>query len=787
MRARPSLIRPRRLLQGLVLGLGLASCGGGGGGDAAPPGAPPAGPPGAAPTTLPPDALAPRAFPDLAATPGPQAGQIVLRFAAPTGASGERADAYDVRAQVLPLGAANVDAAPAVGVGQAPGAPGAAEALVVGGLEGGRTLQLALRARFGAAWGPFSPAVAARATDGGPPSPPADAIRLAGPATLSQAGATYLLTADVSASGTAFTVTARDVTLDLGGRTVTYGTAAGTCYGVTTEYLYDSGRFTLRNGRIVQGAGRGSRSPAVNVRGGHDVRLSRLDVTVSGPDCHGLLVYDGLTGSLRIDHCTVACRTTVVSDRHFPGVAAMWLGALEGPVEIDSNLITATPQWGIKLQGRATVGEASIHHNRILGTRALVANGYAIGVHKPRLKVFENEIRGESRGIHLDGQDNFGNEAEVTDNAITSQDQPNAEYPVHWTHGLKIEGTGGSLVARNRVVARADPQHAEAIALDVGLGARSDVEIRDNLFVAVSTAPTMLAHALSWSSGTLVAPNLVRIERNVFRSSHRAITRGWAARVGGTLADNAFLLEPVPGHAWAFEHVDVSDLWPSPGNRLLDAFTDGAPLTVTQWAGPAAYETTREATLTVRVTTAGGAAASGAQVTVTDRAGAVVASGLSDAAGLFRGLVLLQRITNGPVAADGGPFTVSASLGAVSASAAGVAPTGRLALTLRLGAAGHEVDRTPPPAPGAPSALALSASRALLWWTPATDDTAVAFTELRLDGEVVAVTPGSAAVVAGLEPGRSYAASLRAVDAGGNVSVPSATSVVTLRAEDRGP
>lgn len=777
----------RRLAQALWLALGLASCGGGGAQNPAPGGAAP--PVGTAPVVggLALDVVAPQGFPDLKAESGLEPGQVVLRFTAPAGPSGARADGYDVRAQVKLLLPENAAAAPALPVSATPAAPGVAEALTLTGLEGGRPLQFAVRARFGAAWGPFSHGVAARVKDGGPPAPPANAVRISAARTLDQAGATYLLTADVSAPGTAFPVTARNVTLDLGGHTVTYGTAGGTCYGVYTEYQYDSGALVVRNGSIVQGAGLGSKSPAVVVRGGHDVRLSRLDVRVAGPDCHGILVYDGLTGALRIDHCSVACLTTVVTDRHFPGVAALWLGALEGPVEIDSNLVTASPQWGIKVQGRSTTGELLIHHNRILGTKALVSNAYALGIHKPKARVFENEVLGESRGIHLDGQDNFGHEAEVCDNAITAQDQPNAENPVHWTHGIKVEGAGAAKVFRNRVLAVADPQHAEAIALDVGLGARSDVEIRDNLFIATSSAPGMLAHALSWSSGTLVAPNLIRIERNVFRSSDRAITRGWAARVGGTIAGNAFLNDPVPGHAWQFEYMDVSDIWPSPGNRLIDVFTDGAPTTVTQWAQPAAYDVTREATLRVRVLKADGTSAAGAQVSVTDAAGGTVASGVADGNGVYDAVLLLQRITNGPALDVRGPFGVRAVAPEGAGTASGVAPTGRMAVFLRLGSDGHEVDSTAPPAPPAPACQPLSGSRALVWWAPGTDASGVALTEVRLDGEVVALTPGTAAILSGLSPGRTYAVRLRFMDGGGNLSPAGPSTPVTLRSEDRGP
>jgi hypothetical protein len=730
---------------------------------------------------------APGAFADLRAETGLAPGQVVLRFTAPAGTGGARAEAYEVRSQVPHLTTVNTLAAPVLPHGVVPGAPGTSEALTLAGLEDGQTLQFAVRARFAGVWGGFSYGVGTRVRDGGPPPVPGGTIQLTTPTTLSQQGATYLMLNDAAVPGTAFRVTAKDVTLDLGGRTITYGTAGGTSYGVTTEYLFGNGRLTVRNGRLVQGAGRGSQSHAVVVRGAHDVRLSRLDLTVDGPDCDGILVYEGLTGALRIDHCTVACRTTVVSDRHFPGCAAIWLGALEGPVEVDHNLVTATPQWGIKVQGRSTAGTCWIHHNRIVGTKALYANGYALGIHKPKADVFENEVRGESRGIHLDGEDNFGHEAEVHDNFVRTQDQPNAEYPVHWTHGIKVEGAAAARIHHNRVLAVADPQHGEAIALDIALGTNSDVEVRDNLFAAASTTSAMLAHAVVWSAGTLASPNAVRVERNVFRSTDRAVTRAWAARVGGALRANAFVHDASTGHAWVFEYFDVSDIWPSPGHRLVDAWTDASTLSVQQWAGPAAYDSTREASLRVLVKAPSGAALAGAAVTVEDVAHAQVAAATTNAQGFADLLLVTHRIANGPNVSPRGPFTVRVSGGASGSWSGSVAVAARTAVNVRLGAGAGDLDLTPPPAPGLPVARALSATRALLWWSAPADASGITLYEVWLDGELVAVTESAACTLGGLDPAHTYSASVKAVDAGGNRSGASLAVPLTTPVDDRGP
>jgi hypothetical protein len=284
----------------------------------------------------------------------------------------------------------------------------------------------------------------------------------------------------------------------------------------------------------------------------------------------------------------------------------------------------------------------------------------------------------------------------------------------------------------------------------------------------------------------VVPPNLVRIDRNVFRSTDRAITRAWPARVGGVLNRNAFVHDGSTGHAWVFEYFDVSDVWPSPGHRVVDAWSEASLLTVRQWASPAAYDSTREATLRVLVTGAAGGPQPGAVVTVRDASQAQVAAGTTDADGRADLLLVTERITNGPAVAARGPFTVGV-VGAAGAWTGPVSLDGRAALTVHLGTGTGVLDVTAPPAPAAPTARALSATRAFAWWTPPADASGIAHHEVWLDGALAAVCDGAAVLLGGLDPARAYALSVRAVDAGGNRSGPSPAATLVMPIDDRGP
>ncbi len=84
------------------------------------------------------------------------------------------------------------------------------------------------------------------------------------------------------------------------------------------------------------------------------------------------------------------------------------------------------------------------------------------------------------------------------------------------------------------------------------------------------------------------------------------------------------------------------------------------------------------------------------------------------------------------------------------------------------------LDVTPPSAPGALAAKPLGASEVLLSWTPSEDDVGVAGYELVRGGRVVAGTPSLAAREKGLRAFAEYCWTVRALDAAGNRSAPSA-------------
>lgn len=770
----------------LLWAVALAACGAGGGdGDGAGAVDPPPSPPS--------EEFVPSAFDGIVAEAGPSSGAARLRFQLP-GAEPKPTD-YDVRWSVLHL---SPNPASPRFAGQAATAtwsgaiasPGSEQVLLVTGLEAGQSVQLSLRARGTVAWGPFSHGVGVRVPGSPFPAPPAAATILTTAGRLDREGTTYVLAQDISVPGTAFTIAAKNIVLDLGGHTVTYGTSgdAGVS-GVYAEYLYHDGLMVVRNGTLRQG-GAGADSPAINVRGGHDMRFSALELDVQGANTSALQVYDEPTGSVRVDHCTVRTRTNQVVDRHFPGVAGIWLGGITKGCEIDHNLVDRSPQWGIKVQGRTTAGPFWIHHNRVLGTRSEVANAYMLGIHKPNAVVFENEFVGESRGIHLDGQDNFGHAAEVHDNRIRAQDRPNDEYPIHWAHGIRIESASNAFIHHNDVWVGADAAHAEAMALAISMGAATDVVCRHNRFAAISTHAPFLAKAYVWVGGANAAPADIDIRGNVFQASDIFIARDWGSTNGGPLAENVWVRDPArgAGERVLFERIDVSDIWPSNGHRIVDAITVEDMDAVEQWAQPALWTSERWFTLRIDVATVDGAPIDDVGIVVEDRLGSIVVADRTDAQGQLEARLRAVVATNGPAFVRHGPFRIVATHPVHGSHEATVDLARRTAIEIVLGATpSHARDETPPEAPAGVFVHALSSSRLRVRWAAPAEDEAVVGWMVEVDGSPAALVNTHEAFLGGLEAGRSYSIRVRALDAGGNAGEPSAAVALATWPEDRAP
>ncbi|MBM4043083.1 MAG: hypothetical protein FJ290_31725 [Planctomycetes bacterium] len=260
------------------------------------------------------------------------------------------------------------------------------------------------------------------------------------PFVLDRAGATYLLTQDVTADGQAFVITAPNVTLDLDGHTLVFGN--NTAEQVSGVLAKNTGKATICNGHIVQGAKSKAYSTAVESRW----RAEPTEIFGISTDVHLPCAYPvkflGKAANVHIHHNHLASRVTEIESRHYPGNDLLRLDIAGGDIEVADNLFTGGCHVGLRLAGQGD--KAEVHHNDIRHHMRYV-NGYALACSCPGLNVHHNRVTSMGRGAHLTGPDiqfhdnylDLVGHADLDD--MPAKSRPFKTIRVE-LHGIKFEG-----------------------------------------------------------------------------------------------------------------------------------------------------------------------------------------------------------------------------------------------------------------------------------------------------------------------------------------------------------
>ena len=328
-----------------------------------------------------------------------------------------------------------------------------------------------------------------------------------GPYYMTQPGTTYVLQGNVITSGTAIVFAAQNVTLDLNGYTVTYGTGSASYrYGVPAPppYAHTNPRWSssditvwnsctgaiLKNGSIVQG-GTGLYNWCFRTTDQNNITLDGVTMSCVGNDS-GMIYFEG-GGTQTVRNCVLNDNTgtTSISNRH-QGRAAIDFESQNGstPLLIYGNTITGARQWGIRISrpGGAVAGQV---YSNTIGLSTIVTNGYGIALQGPNLKAHDNVIvAANGRGILLSSEGaNISDGCEVYNNTVTVQELPNhVEYDYLVVHGIKLDYPINADIHDNTVTAIASVPEANnvgaAAALSISLHSNSGCSVHDNTFVA---------------------------------------------------------------------------------------------------------------------------------------------------------------------------------------------------------------------------------------------------------------------------------------------------------------
>jgi len=228
---------------------------------------------------------------------------------------------------------------------------------------------------------------------------------LDGPASLNRSGETYILSQDVTTSGPAFTVNGNNIIFDLNGHTITYND--GGVGGPGIDLRGDNNR--LKNGKIVQGAGRSPNSSAVVTDGlGHEISYLAIRINGiidNGGEASGLVINDG---EINVHHLFIdnIGQTNDISE---VPTGILVNDRTDGKVNLYQNyflnshvaIYFVMQGYNISDPPKCQVYDNLIQHVRTPGTKA----PYGILLAKSRnIEIFNNQIiSDEGRGIMVDG------------------------------------------------------------------------------------------------------------------------------------------------------------------------------------------------------------------------------------------------------------------------------------------------------------------------------------------------------------------------------------------------
>lgn len=401
---------------------------------------------------------------------------------------------------------------------------------------------------------------------------------------------------------------------------------------------------TVKNGRLVQGAGQGTRSSAVlAMRNPH---LLDLNVTANGANCNVLDLEAGgfEVRRVRVDHTSLG-----VFNRQM--VAGLIYGSAAGTIVIADSTLNGGAQQGISLYLDGGEGSVLIENNTIANYEK-VTDGYAIALSGVRhFKIHNNQIKPLlGRGILLDTTTGNGPptnlDGEIWGNTIEVKEKRNHEFGEDGLQaaGIRIRdyssGYNQATIHDNAITAWTAAGYVNEAAGIVGTvrTAGSNLDIYNNTVRAYTSDAGKRAYAvlMEETGGNSVA---VAFRANTLISNDSAVRLGDYDQSGGTanvqLTGNAFQKGTEPGGP-AFHTLTMGYwTWAVTGHDFLDGvYGAGTAPDDIEYIGSGDKSHTLSWYLTAAAQDTHGTPLAGAAVTVTDALGAQV-SGSTGSDGKF--------------------------------------------------------------------------------------------------------------------------------------------------------
>ena len=481
---------------------------------------------------------------------------------------------------------------------------------------------------------------------------------------LTQADTEYVLTGNIVAAGTAFTIRASNVTLNLNGHTVTYANtaASGPNYGVA---VLQSGLrdIAVVNGEIRQGNAASATDTAR--RGWHAIyfsggvpgmKIAGLKIEYRTPETSAIMAIWGKDGA--IHHNEFNDTGSTIIDRH--QLIAV-IKTNRDAMKIHNNRIIRARQAGIDIGKGSEVFENEInidsHSTNSYGIVAYAVDGFTL---------YRNTIVG--RGEHPIGIGMVSKSlnGKVHSNSINVQNtRGSAEYGATGSAGMRMTwGTDKTEVWNNHITVSAQANligpglDSWGRGLWLGLpDAASNVLFRNNTILANNNDGRAKAAGIAVvcgnrSPGLVLSNNLVVSNwANVLLTDDYGDSQGFPRFVGNTFrkADNHAAYRTIRSHY-------VSRI--ATGNFISNRYENGASANSIdlEWNGSANKEAGFGWQCRIVVRNAQGQPVQGASIQITDNAGVRVFTGTTGADGRISAELMEYIATNR------GSYTVTGAL-----------------------------------------------------------------------------------------------------------------------------
>ena len=421
--------------------------------------------------------------------------------------------------------------------------------------------------------------------------------------------------------------------------------------------------FTVKNGFIVQGQGKGYGCSALLVAIDSFTATAGLDTTVSGIDSYSL--YGNYAGAVTLQNSYFRSNVDAISNR------MSWLGTIdltntEGSLLIEGNHIIDSPEQSIAVYNNHF---SAIIRNNVITPNTIVTEGYGIALNDVHnVQIYGNSIlapEGKSaRGILLDNsEDATITNVDIHDNYVDIRERGNREYGRDGLEAtvLRIRSyTDGGLqdihIYDNTFIARtgsvSDDCHA-AIAFRLNypvntIGSSNLVE--NNTFKAIVETTSTIYYAKTFVIENMPAEGGMTYVNNVLESNENSLTFSWTD--SGTMPDvlsgefvSNTLRKSSDGASRTYIGVQAgSGTKHVNGVRFIDMRYEGGATSTIVWQGFGTKDVSVGWLLNVQVQNSGGGTIAGATVRLLDKDGTEVFSGTTDATGLVSGIPVVTTI-----------------------------------------------------------------------------------------------------------------------------------------------